>query len=164
MMQQNRLKNILKGGLVYPAGDSLASLLSGRYALGRMLGVALIGASIYAFEVPWIFKQIQAYSEKQTRFKSADWLRTGLAIAYFNPRWIARHIFFLRLLSGQNPWNLPDLLLSGLISFLFNLPISLAGNYLIQVKLPLRHRFLSSAIFSGIMALNYALLEVWLHA
>ena len=60
----------------------------------------LIGATVYAFEIPNYFDWIV----KKTQFLNgikATLVKTGLAIAYFNPLWIARHLLFIKLFSGQ---------------------------------------------------------------
>ena len=86
--------------------------------------------------------------------------RTALALLYFNPIWIARHLFFIYLFSGRYQaisWSIFGIALK---SFLVNIPISLAGNYIIQNKIALKHRFWASATFSALMAVYYALSEV----
>ena len=118
----------------------------------------LVGATIYAFEIPnyfnWIDKKtIQLSGIKKTLSK------TGLAIAYFNPLWIFRHLAFIKLFSGNfNDINF-NLLEIAFLSFLVNIPISFVANYIIQNNIKLNWRFLASAIFSAIMAIYYALSE-----
>ena len=117
-----------------------------------------IGATIYAFEIPnyfeWIHKKTISYNGiKKTLAK------TGLAIAYFNPLWIARHLFFIKLFSFNFDQINSNLLLIAFWSFLANIPISFIANYLIQNNIKLDWRFLASAIFSAIMAIYYALSE-----
>lgn len=85
--------------------------------------------------------------------------KTGLAIAYFNPLWIWRHLLFIKIFSGNFEQIDLDLLFIASLSFLVNIPISFIANYIIQNKVHLRWRFLSSAIFSAIMAIYYALSE-----
>ena len=87
--------------------------------------------------------------------------RTALAWAYFNPLWIARHLVFVKIFSGA--WSDVSwaLLTTASYSFLGSIPISLVGNFIIQNRLPERHRFLGSAIFSGLTAVYYALSAVW---
>jgi hypothetical protein len=124
-----------------------------------MLGIALLGATLYAFEIPnyfmWIDKKLD-YSV--SKFKSI--YRGLLAFAFFNPLWIARHILFINLLSGRAEdvsWNL---LVIGLYSFTVKIPVSLVVNYLIQNLIPLKWRFASSAVFTAILAIYYAISEV----
>ena len=117
-----------------------------------------LGATIYAFEIPnyfaWIDKKTVYYKGiKKTLAK------TGLAIAYFNPLWIARHLFFIKLFSGNYDQINSTLLLIAFWSFLANIPVSFMANYLIQNNAKLDWRFLASAIFSAIMAIYYALSE-----
>lgn len=118
----------------------------------------LIGATIYAFEIPnyfaWIDKKtINLNGIKKTLAK------TSLAIAYFNPLWIFRHLAFIKLFSNNYEQINSGLLLIAFWSFLVNIPVSFVANYLIQNKVRLDWRFMASAIFSAIMAIYYALSE-----
>ena len=148
--------NVLRGALIYTAGDTVAAVVLGDFLWSRLLGISLVGSSVYAFEIPnyfaWIEKKLSARSGWQAALQ-----KTGLAILYFNPLWIARHLFFIHLFSldwaGIN-W---DLLRIGSLSFLANIPISLLGNYLIQNVVRLQWRFFASAVFSALMAVYYAL-------
>ncbi len=118
----------------------------------------LVGAIIYSWEVPnyfaWIDKKTVSYNGiKKTLAK------TGLAIAYFNPIWIFRHLAFIKLFSGNYEQINGNLLLIAFWSFLVNIPISFIANYTIQNNIRLDWRFLASAIFSALMAIYYALSE-----
>ncbi|WP_218771110.1 MULTISPECIES: hypothetical protein [unclassified Tenacibaculum] len=118
----------------------------------------LIGATIYAFEIPnyfiWIDKKTAAFTGiKKTVAK------TGLAIAYFNPIWVFRHLAFIKLFSGNYDEINKDLLMIALLSFTVNIPISFTVNFIIQNKIHLNWRFIASAIFSALMAIYYALSE-----
>ena len=150
------LSNALRGMLIYGSGDTAAALILGEFSLSRMVGMLLVGAIIYAIEVPnwfhWIDKKVQ---------DNRDWgstlQRTGLALLYFNPLWIARHLLFIQLFAGhwqQIGWSLLSL---GIYSFLVNIPITFIANYMIQNWLSFRWRFTASALFSACMALYYAL-------
>jgi hypothetical protein len=150
--------NILKGAVIYATGDTIAALILGEFNTMRLLGMMLIGATFYAFEIPNYFKWIDT---KTQNLKGLTYLlsKTGLAIAYFNPLWIARHLFFIKLFSGQFSALNWDILNIALISFAVNIPISFVANFLIQTKTPLKWRFLASAVFSALMAIYYALSE-----
>ncbi len=150
--------NILKGALIYATGDTIAAVILGEFNMMRLLGMMLIGATFYAFEIPNYFKWIET---KTQNLKGLTYLlsKTGLAIAYFNPLWIARHLFFIKLFSGQFDALNWSLLSIALISFAVNIPISFIANFLIQTKTPRKWRFLASAIFSALMAIYYALSE-----
>jgi hypothetical protein len=116
----------------------------------------LIGATFYAFEIPnyfdWIVKKTQFLKGLK-----ATLTKTILAILYFNPLWIARHLLFIKLFSRQAiGWNLLEI---AFWSFLVNIPISFIANYIIQNRFKLKWRFLGSAIFSALMAIYYALSE-----
>jgi len=118
----------------------------------------LVGATIYAFEIPNYFDWIVKKTERLKGLK-ATLSKTGLAIAYFNPLWIARHLLFIKLFSGQLEaigWNI---LVIAFWSFLANILISFIANFIIQNKIHLKWRFLASAIFSALMAIYYALSE-----
>jgi len=120
--------------------------------------MVIIGATLYAFEIPnyfdWIVKKTKAYSGIKLTLT-----KTTLAIVYFNPLWIARHLLFIKLFSGNYSAINMHLLEIALWSFLANIPISFIANYIIQNKIHLKWRFLSSAIFSALMAIYYALSE-----
>lgn len=150
--------NILKGALIYSAGDSVAAFLLDEFSVYRLLGMMLIGATFYAFEIPNYFDWIVRKSEHLRGIK-ATLAKTGLAMLYFNPLWIARHLLFINLFSGQFEdigWNLLEI---AVLSFLANILISFMANYIIQNRFKMKWRFLGSAIFSAIMAIYYALSE-----
>ncbi len=152
-------QNILKGAIIYSSGDTIAALLLDEFSIYRLLGIILIGATIYAFEIPnyftWIDKKTAQLSGiKKTLFK------TSLAILYFNPLWIFRHLAFIKLFSGNYNDINSHLLEIAFLSFLVNIPISIIANYIIQNKMKIDWRFLASAIFSAIMAIYYALSEI----
>jgi len=155
-----KMSNIVRGAIIYTSGDTIASLISEDFSWYRLLGMMLIGATVYAFEIPNYFAWIDSKVGGGSGFASSM-KRTGLAILYFNPIWIARHLLFLKLFSQQFEqigWNLLEI---GLMSFIVNIPISIIANYLIQNKIPLDWRFLASAIFSALMAIYYAMSAVW---
>lgn len=151
-------QNIIKGALIYSAGDTIAALLLDEFLLTRLLGMVLVGATFYAFEIPnyfdWIVKKTQSLNGLK-----ATLTKTGLAIAYFNPLWIARHLLCIKLFSGQFDAIGWDLLAIAFWSFLVNIPISFVANYMIQNRFKLKWRFLGSALFSALMAIYYALSE-----
>ncbi|WP_205961018.1 hypothetical protein [Psychroserpens sp. NJDZ02] len=123
-----------------------------------MLGIAFIGATFYAFEIPnyfdWIVKKT-----KDLKGARAVISKTGLAIAYFNPLWVVRHLLFIKLVSWQFNSIGFNLIEIAFWSFLVNIPVSFLANYLIQNRFKLKWRFLASAIYSAIMAIYYALGE-----
>ena len=155
-----RQSDIIRGGLIYTIGDTIAALIAQEFDWIRMLGVLVIGATVYAFEIPnyfrWIDRQVKEQGSRQASLK-----RMLLALLYFNPLWIARHILFVKLVSGAFSEIGWDVLRVGFISFLVNIPVSLVANYLIQNKVQLKYRFFASAIFSGLMAIYYSLSDHW---
>lgn len=155
-----KIKNIVKGALIYTIGDTIAALLLGQFNVYRLLGMMLIGSTVYAFEIPNYFNWISKITKQYTGLKLSLY-KTGLAILYFNPLWIARHLLFIKLISFKTEeinWSLFHI---ALLSFLVNIPISFLANYIIQNKMPLNLRFIASATFSGLMAIYYALSTVW---
>lgn len=120
----------------------------------------LVGATFYAFEIPnyfdWIVKK--TLTLKGIR---ATLTKTLLAILYFNPLWVARHLLFIKLFSGDIYAINSDLLVIAFWSFLFNIPISFLANYVIQNRFKIKWRFLGSAVFSAVMAIYYALSETF---
>ena len=153
-------QNILKDAIIYSAGDTIAALLLNEFSWTRLLGMVLVGATVYAFEIPnyfdWIVKKTQFLKGLK-----ATLAKTALAILYFNPLWIARHLLFIKLFSGQFEaigWNL---LVIAFWSFLANILISFIANYIIQNRFKLKWRFLGSAVFSALMAIYYALSETF---
>ena len=153
------LKDSLSGMLIYTSGDTVAALIEGEFSYHRVLGMMLIAGTLYALEVPnyfrWIDKQVPFAQNLSTTFK-----RTLLAMAFFNPLWIARHLVFIQLFSGN--WQAINwgLLEVSTVSFIVNIPLSLMVNYLIQNKLPFKWRFIGSGLFSAVLAVYYALSEV----
>lgn len=118
----------------------------------------LIGATFYAFEIPNYFKWIDKKTTSYNGIKKTL-AKTGLAIAYFNPIWIFRHLAFIKLFSSNYELINNHLLTIALWSFLANIPISFTANFLIQNKVRLDWRFMASALFSALMAIYYALSE-----
>ncbi|MTE26450.1 hypothetical protein F1003_05830 [Winogradskyella sp. ZXX205] len=153
-------QNILKGALIYSAGDTIAALLLDEFSFTRLLGMMFIGATVYAFEIPNYFDWIVRKTQFLKGIK-ATLTKTALAILYFNPLWIARHLLFIKLFSGQFDaigWNILEI---AFWSFLANILISFIANYIIQNRFKLKWRFLGSAIFSALMAIYYALSETF---
>jgi len=52
--------------------------------------MVLIGATLYTFEIPNYFNWVVRKTNKLYGLT-----KITLAIAYFNPLWIARHLFYL---------------------------------------------------------------------
>ena len=154
-------RDVLNGAVIYAAGDTVAALILGQFSPTRLAGMMLVGATVYALEVPNYFRWIDRRTEHMPRGARFAAARTGLALLYFNPLWIARHLLFIAVFSGK--WHTVGwgLLHTAFLSWLFNIPLSAVGNLVIQVALPFRWRFVGSAVFSGLMAVYYALSGVW---
>jgi len=157
-------RSIINGVFIYSIGDTIASLLLNQFSVTRLLGMCLIGGLIYSFEIPnyfkWIDERTKSSDNNQKSLKNSL-IRTGLALLYFNPLWIARHLLFINLFSQQYENINFSLLGIASLSFLVNIPISFAANYLIQNVLPYKYRFTGSAVFSSLMAIYYAVSAVW---
>lgn len=156
--------NQIRGLLIYPLGDVTAQLILGGFSLPRTLMLALAGCFIYSWEINKWFTYINA------NYKN-PFVKTISALVYFNPLWIARHYLFIEIaihphlfLTFTDLWQtILNLVVIGTKSFAGSIIfLSFAANYLIQNKIPLKNRFLSSAIFSALMAVYYALSKAWL--
>jgi hypothetical protein len=154
-----RRTEMLRGSVIYALGDSVAAWIAGEFSLLRLVGMGLVGGAIYSYEIPHYFRWIE---QRVATCRHPQITRTGLALLYFNPLWIARHLFFIKLFSGDWPGLSIRLVRVGFESFVFTIPLTFTANYLIQNKLPLAWRFTGSAVFSGLMAVYYALSESWL--
>ncbi|MBT3242233.1 MAG: hypothetical protein HN352_03720 [Bacteroidetes bacterium] len=148
--------NILRGAIIYASGDTIAAFILDEFSILRLLGMVMIGATFYAFEIPNYFAWIDKKTQSFTGWK-LQLYKTSLAILYFNPLWISRHLLFIILLTGQSAELSWDLIRIGALSFLVNIPLSIIANYIIQNVIRLKWRFFSSAIFSALMAIYYAL-------
>jgi len=153
--------NIRSGAIIYATGDTVAAIMLGQFSPIRTLGMMLIGATVYAFEIPNCFHYIDKYTAKMKRGIRYATTRTLLAFLYFNPLWIVRHMLFITILNSDWLKINPELFKTALLSWIFNIPISLLGNAIIQQKIPTKWRFIGSSIFSGIMAIYFALAATW---
>ncbi len=157
-LQYTRL-NILRGATIYAIGDTIAALVLNEFSWVRLIGMICVGATLYAFEIPNYFAWIDRRTKELASFK-LTLAKTGLAIAYFNPLWIFRHLIFIKLFTGNLEEIDVQLFEIACWSFVANIPISFIANYIIQNKVRLSWRFLASAIFSALMAIYYAMSEV----
>ena len=159
LKERYTLPNILRGMLIYASGDTIACLISDSFSLYRLMGMIVVGGVVYALEIPnyfnWINRTISQSKRAGDQIK-----RTLLAMAYFNPVWIARHLLFINLFTGSYENIGFNLLRTGLISFAVNIPVSLAANWVIQNYISTKYRFIASATFSALMAIYYSLSEV----
>ncbi|WP_035564183.1 hypothetical protein [Hymenobacter sp. IS2118] len=163
LTRPTQLCNHIRGFLIYGAGDTAAALILGQFSWLRLLGMALVGGLLYSTEVPAYFRWLDA--RVPSRPDGSQLRKTGraaLTLLYFNPLWIARHYVFLALFGGAaKTLSLAILPLAGR-SFLLSAPVSLAANYYIQNCVATSRRFVASAVFSGVMAVIYALSVAWL--
>lgn len=141
-------------------GDTAAALISDEASLVRSIGMFFIGSTLYATEIRAYFSWIEKRVNTMSGFRKTI-SKTLMAIIYFNPLWIARHLCFVYLLSGRADLITFHIAGVALIAFAVNIPVSIIGNYLIQNKIHLEYRFWSSAAFSGLMAVYYSMSSVW---
>nr|VFK34752.1 MAG: hypothetical protein BECKMB1821I_GA0114274_10837 [Candidatus Kentron sp. MB]VFK76924.1 MAG: hypothetical protein BECKMB1821H_GA0114242_10847 [Candidatus Kentron sp. MB] len=151
--------NIWQGAVTYSIGDAIAALILGEFSIYRMIGIAFVGGTFYAIEIPnyfrWIDNRVPDIGDLNNSIK-----RLVLMAVYFNPVWVARHLLFIYLFSGnchQIGWGL---VLMGTWSSIASLPIAIPVDYMIQNKIPYHWRHFSSGIFAGVLAIYYALTEV----
>ena len=152
------LRDALHGGAIYCAGDSVATLMTGEFQFYRMIGMFLLGGTLYAIEIPAYFRWLARRFERLGVLNSLR--RMLLAAAFFNPLWIARHLLFIKFFSGAWQTVSWDVLSVASLSFVYCLPVALPVNYLIQNHIPLDWRFFSSSLFSALMAIYFSLSEV----
>lgn len=172
------MPNHIAGWLIYPSGDLVAQLIMGQVSLARTLIVVLAGGLLYRFEIPACFRRIDAVSFLPSTILRHPWLgfftkavnedrklnwlgRTAAAMLYFNPLWITRHLLIISATSINFSVGvtavLGGVLSSGAISFVTNLPLTVAANYFIQVHVPARWRFFASATLTAALTLKYAI-------
>jgi len=154
------IKQAITGGLIYFSGDTIAAFITGEYSIWRGLGIFITGSTIYAWEIQTYFRWIERRIEKMDRRRRMI-ANTSLALIYFNPIWIARHLCIVYLVSGKVDEISLLLLQSATIAFLVNIPISIGANFVIQNKVNMEYRFWASAVFSGLMAIYYSMSSVW---
>jgi len=150
----------LQGALIFAIGDTIASVLQHQFSWTQLLGVFVISGTLYAWETPLAFRWIDRTVKGRTGVV-AGLTRAFLALVYFNPIWIARHMLFLLLFSGrweEIGWHL---LLIATKSWAASVPVSMLANYIIQNKIKMRRRYIASAVFSGNVAIYYALSVNW---
>lgn len=152
-------KDVITGLLVYGAGDAIAASLANDFSVQRMLSMCVIGALIYGFEIPHYFRWVAKITTNYSGYKVVV-LRTLMAMLYFNPLWVARHLAFIKIFSGEGQSVSIDILSVALSSFLTAIPITVIANAVIQNLIQLQYRFLASAVFSCAMAIYYPLISL----
>jgi hypothetical protein len=151
------LKDSIAGGLIYCAGDSAATLITDNFSYLRMLGMLLLGASLYAIEIPAYFRWLNSYFNQSGYLNALK--RMFMAAVFFNPLWIARHLVFIYLFSGQWQSISVQVLSTATLSFIYCLPIALPANYIIQNNISLSWRFIANCMFSAAMAIYFSMSE-----
>lgn len=149
---------MIKGAVLFGLFDTIAALILGEFSVLRTAGMAAVGGTFYAIEIPSYFAWLEQRSQHMSPQRRA-WFKSLMAVVYFNPLWIARHMCFIYLLNGQTIEF--SVLTTAWQSFVYGMPVSAAVNYLIQNHTPITHRFLASSLFSGCMAIFYAVSAVY---
>ena len=156
-MARIRWQDVVTGGILFTAGDSIGSLIAGDFLYQRMLGMLVIGGSLYAWEIPSYFQHLQRRFNQQGYLNA---LKRALAAGlFFNPLWVARHMLFIKIFAGQWQTISVDILVLATQTFIYCFPFSLLVNYLIQHVFSLRWRFLVSSIYSALTVIYFALSE-----
>jgi len=161
-MARPTLKNACIGAIVYALGDSIATLMTGQFLFQRMLGMMALGGGLLAWEIPTYFQYLERRFHKPGYWNAIK--RMMLAALFFNPLWIARHMLFIKVFAGQWQEIALNILMIASQSFIYCFPISLLVNYTIQNKVPLSWRFTVSSFYSALMAIYFALSEVFFAA
>jgi len=170
----------LSGLIIYPLGDLIAQLILGEVSFLRLFFVALLGRFVYAIEMPkWFgflanWKSVKMPSSyfkffcTQTNEGVAlNWLGKTLGTTFwFHPLWIARHMLVLELANiviGKTSLLafLPQAVSLGSISFVLQFPVAVVVNYIIICRLNEKSRFICASIFSGMLAIYYAVGRVY---
>jgi len=151
-------KNAWMGGAIYAAGDTFATLLMGEFLYLRLLGMLLLGGTLYAWEIPTYFHFLDRRIQGVGIVSSLK--RMLCSTLFFNPLWIARHLIFIEFFTGKWQAIDIDILFIAAHSFIYVLPVALLVNYMIQNKTPLDWRYVASSVFSAFMAVYFALSEV----
>ena len=178
-----KITNIDKvsGLIIYPLGDLIAQLILGDVSILRLFFVALLGRFIYAIEIPKWFGFLATWKkqtatngfshifwEKESETPHLNWLgKTIGATIWFHPIWIARHMLVIELANiiiGKTSFIefLPEALKLGTISYIGQFPIAVVVNYIIICKLNEETRFIWSSVFSGLLAIYYAIGRAYL--
>ena len=171
----------LSGLIIYPLGDLIAQLILGDVSFLRLFFVALLGRFIYAIEIPKWFGFLaslkkrnpvtiisQTFWEKENEQPHLNWLgKTIGATVWFHPIWIARHMLVIELaniVSGKTDFIefLPEALKLGTMSYIGQFPVAVVVNYIIICKLSEKTRFIWSSVFSGLLAIYYAIGRAYL--
>ena len=82
--------NVLAGLVIFTGGDTLAAGIAGELSWTRALGVALLGSTLYAVEIPSWFAWIDRAAPDR-RWPGPALLRTALVpitrVTHFSPLW-----------------------------------------------------------------------------
>jgi len=153
-------KDVFWGGVLFAIGDTIAALILDQFTVLRLIGMFVIGATVYAFEIPNFFKWIERKTAEKYKGVKRKIFKTLAVVIFFNPIWIFRHSVFIYLLLGRFQLINASLFQASVVAFLYNMPVSFFGNYFIQNKLELKWRFIVNAIFSALLTTYYSLSSI----
>lgn len=148
-------KDAVTGGCIYALGDTIAALMIGEFQLYRLLGMLMLGSTLYAIEIPAYFRWLDRRYHHAGLGNAIK--RMIMAAAFFNPLWIARQLLFIKIFAGYWESISLDLLILATYSFMYGLVVALPVNFLIQNCIPLMWRFFASSVFSTLMAIYFSL-------
>lgn len=150
-------KDAFWGGFLLVLSDSIAAYITGQFTLIRFIGMFIIGATLYAIEIPNFFDWLEKKTSKYFTGIKRKLAKTFAVALFFNPLWIFRHFVFIYVFLGEFDFINMELFNTAVLSFVFNLPVALTGNYIIQNKIPLNWRFVVNSVFSAMITLYYSL-------
>ncbi len=159
-MLKTSWRDVGAGGFFFAVGDSIGALFSHEFLVTRLVGMFVLGASLYAWEIPTYFNYLARRFVQKTPINAIK--RMLCSALFFNPLWIARHLLFIQFFTGQ--WqevSFFSILSVATQSFIYCFPVSLMVNYFIQNRLALRWRFFASSIFSALTAIYFAILGMF---
>ena len=170
----------LSGLIIYPLGDLIAQLILGEVSFLRLIFVALLGRFVYAIEMPKWFGFLANWNRENSpkgifnyfcikieNGYGLNWLGKTLGTTFwFHPLWIARHMLVLEManiVTGKTALVdfLPQAVSLGSISFVLQFPVAVVVNYIIICRLNEKSRFIWASIFSGVLAIYYAIARVY---
>lgn len=150
-------RDVFWGGVLLAISDTIAALITDQFSYVRLIGMFVVGATLYAIEIPNFFDWLEKFTTKRYSGFKKKMAKTIAVALFFNPLWIFRHFVFIYFFLGEFDLINMALFNTAILSYVYNVPISLAGNYLIQNKVSLNWRFVVNSVFSALLTLYYAL-------
>lgn len=154
-------KDIFWGGVLMGLSDVISSMFNGDFLIYRSLGIALIGATLYAIEIPNFYHWLEGFTNSNFSGFTAKALKAVGVTLFFNPLWIYRHFIFMKIFSLEFNGMGYDLVVAASKSFLASIMVALIGNYIVQNKINLKWRFVASSVLSVLLVVFYAISKKW---